>query len=473
MALDRSLFRLLLLLIAAALSYVNIFRPAHQVLLAATAKNKKGSSASQNINPLQQETEQDKVLPKNASFHTAEPDKQLLPKNKEQEKPILILHVGPPKTGTSSIQCTLQTTPFLNESNYKYIGKWQNGCTPGRYPLQNEHAVKRSNFWILGAVFSKKKVSCRNMKVTLAGARRNQQNAIISAEEFSGMRQADEETWEGIQYALSSYTNLTQVIVTYRHLHEVIVSNYFEGIVVATLKRSWNEPAIISFPDWWAQEINNAATWRERLGFSKLVASFEKHSYNVSVFDFHGYMSGGRKDETGDMVTRFICSLPHASATCDAYKEDIKGAGGGTPVSRRSMKDYVQFDRIATASHARGLLSAGLKRLDVVDAIEQHVEKLGTKYTDLPLQCSTGEESNQILALSIEEGRAVWKDDFDEAALRAAFEAYKEKKSFCAVDVDALLKDSAWINFFRDQITSNGATNTTVSRRLLALDGFS
>ena len=35
----------------------------------------------------------------------------------------LVIHVGPVKTGSSSIQCNLQVNEFLALSNYEYLGK--------------------------------------------------------------------------------------------------------------------------------------------------------------------------------------------------------------------------------------------------------------------------------------------------------------------------------------------------------------
>ena len=53
----------------------------------------------------------------------------------------LIIHVGPPKTGTSSIQCQLQVNPFLNSSNCVYLGHWQQRSCLRSLLKQKKHGV--------------------------------------------------------------------------------------------------------------------------------------------------------------------------------------------------------------------------------------------------------------------------------------------------------------------------------------------
>lgn len=50
-------------------------------------------------------------------------------------RPRLFIHVGPVKTGSSSIQCNLQVNPFLHESSYEYMGRRENVCVPTRHRL--------------------------------------------------------------------------------------------------------------------------------------------------------------------------------------------------------------------------------------------------------------------------------------------------------------------------------------------------
>jgi len=94
-----------------------------------------------------------------------------------------------------------------------------------------------------------------------------------------------------------------------------------------------------------------------------------------------------------------------------------------------------------------------VKRYSVVQAIKYRVENdLGKKYADLPQICLKQKELSDILALSIQNGKSVLKDDFDEKELRKSFKRYKSQKSFCAVDVEAVISDDDWAHFLRNEL---------------------
>jgi len=381
--------------------------------------------------------------------------------------PMLILHVGPSKTGTSSIQCTLQTTPLLKKSNYEYIAKFAGGCAPNKHPLQNENLEKEYRT-LFNMIFKKARYASIKFKNRMIQLNAKNHSAIISAEEFSALHRLDEETWENVRNAISPYTGRTKVIVTYRHFHELLLSNFYERIVVSHRKKwNWKRPAAISFSSWWSKEMNNTSAWKKEIGSSGIIASFEKHLYNVTILNFHVDKSDdkNKKEESNDLVTRFICSLPDAAATCNAYKEELSANDGKTTVSYASLTDYAEHDRIAKEAYTRGLISREVSRFTAVDAIESRLQSMGKRYTDLPLNCCSEEIMDQLHSMSMEEGKAVLKAEFDEKALETSFEAYKTKKKYCTVNADALLEDSVWVDFFKN-LTASPANSTITSRRL-------
>ena len=289
---------------------------------------------------------------------------------------------------------------------------------------------------------------------TLDAPSSHPRNAILSAEEFGAMPQQDEETWELLKDTLSPYEGSTQVIVTHRNLFETIVSGYYEEVVGRNTPHSWNAPSITSFPSYWSSTEGDKKNGSHLVTMqNKLVAAFEEHSFNVTIFDFHG----GEKDKD-DLITRFLCNLPCADATCNAYKNDLATSGRDPSTkSRISLKTYSQFDRIAKAAYEKGLLGKydlrrKVTRLKTVRAIEDHINRMGIKYTDFPFVCPSVEELDEILKLSIENGKGLLKDNFDELKLVKSFELFKQKKGFCAVDTDAVIKDDVWANFLQNDL---------------------
>jgi len=237
-------------------------------------------------------------------------------------------------------------------------------------------------------------------------------NIIVSAEEFDQMYLKDEETWNLVKDKFSPYQGRTHVIATYRHLHEIIVSYYYEKVVGRNIRKRWTSD-IASFPTYWSQSD------KKEFMLTDLIASFEQHSFNVSVFNYHE-----DSKSSDDLVTRFLCNLPHADATCEAYKTDTKSKGkDAAAVSRVSSKGYVHYDRIAKAASVKGMFQNYnpmlVKRYSVVQAIKYRVENdLGKTYTDLPQICLKKKEMSDILALSIQNGKSLLKDDFDKKELR-------------------------------------------------------
>ena len=138
------------------------------------------------------------------------------------------------------------------------------------------------------------------------------------------------------------------------------------------------------------------------------------------------------------------------------YKTDTKSKGkDAAAVSRVSSKGYVHYDRIAKAASVKGMFQNYnpmlVERYSVVQAIKYRVENdLGKKYTDLPQTCLKKKEMSDILALSIQNGKSLLKDDFDEKELRKSFKSYKSQKNFCAVDVEAVISDDDWAHFLRN-----------------------
>ena len=139
----------------------------------------------------QYQQHEENVLSEPGSAITATPTK---PKN------IIILHVGPSKTGTSSIQCSLQTSPFLRMSNYEYIGRQMKECEPSTatHPVQIRKipGIPPPTAMATKLVGSKKKNAAVHLKIRLKASIAENLSAIFSAEEFDMMPDKDEETWD-------------------------------------------------------------------------------------------------------------------------------------------------------------------------------------------------------------------------------------------------------------------------------------
>ena len=249
------------------------------------------------------------ILSKHVIVHNKETG---LSQPSKRNRGVLVLHIGPAKTGTSSLQCIMQTTPFLRNNSYFYLGKFQNGCTKGKYFSNSISQIWYFQIWPRMIVFKKSYESGKFLKTQIAQLNdasnsKHTNNIIVSAEEFDQMYLKDEETWNLVKDTFSPYQGRTHVIATYRHLHEIIVSYYYEKVVGRNIRKLWTRSDIASFPTYWSQSD------KKEFMLTDLIASFEQHSFNVSVFNYHE-----DSKSSDDLVTRFLCNLPHADATCEA-----------------------------------------------------------------------------------------------------------------------------------------------------------
>jgi hypothetical protein len=369
-------------------------------------------------------------------------------KDNDEKRAYFILHVGPSKTGTSSIQCTLSRTPFLQKSDYMYIGRAENPsiCGQSKYNLQRRDYIHAQGF-VFGEVIKKSLGRHGNkLKREIETNFDKNTSVILSAEEFDVMGRQDEESWDFLSQTLGSAKNRTRVIITYRHFHEKIVSLYQELIVGRRDRNGWKAAAIPSFPEAMEKAWSHALT----MSHDALVRAYSKHFDDVKVFDFHG---------KGDLVTRFICDLPNSHAACEAYKVDSTnaaeeekkgntGEGMGASHSRPSRTSYAQADRIAVAAYKAGLISNQLfDRLDVANAVLEYVQNSGWTFLKLPRVCPSEKDLNAILAKSIEDAQGF--DIYDASSIQTSFEEYKEKGSYCAVNITAVVEDEKWKEFFQ------------------------
>ena len=110
----------------------------------------------------------------------------------------LFIHVGPVKTGSSSVQCNLQVNPFLKDSSYDFMGRMER---PNICP-QTNHRKTKQKFWdmqefvfryVLRGWLKQDQFQgyVRKFKAYLQSNADNAINTIISAEEFCGLLQLD------------------------------------------------------------------------------------------------------------------------------------------------------------------------------------------------------------------------------------------------------------------------------------------
>lgn len=356
--------------------------------------------------------------------------------------PLFVLHVGPPKTGTSTIQGVARNhEDILQQDNMYYLGHYA-----GR-PETRLHELSK---------FCRK---CETQEGCIHCPQRWQEfenivshhydlnhNVFVSDETFnrffSDEQDAEEFLWTRLANILSRWD--VRIIFSHRHYHEWVPSNYHQnfnpmGNRAQDVRGSWPDAGgitILSFREYFQNFVSSDNFWYKHPLFIK--KQWAKHFKDVRVVSMHG---------DGDFVNTFFCKfLPEAKSLCEVLKSKPKE----TAITKNSSSQkYLHYDMLAVAAYQRGFIKKKLKRPDVTAAIKKHAQKLGLlTITDFDLECLSHDQADLFLKMTLElESDVV--PDFSEAELRSIFASDAEKGKFCSVDTDLTLQDERWVEFFK------------------------
>ena len=188
--------------------------------------------------------------------------------------------------------------------------------------------------------------------------------------------------------------------------------------------------------------------WKKKTRFTDSIVDPASQYFPVKVFDIHDERSAR---------TAFLCDILGNDDVPSACQESIrldhekppKWVNVGNP-------DEVQYDAIALAAANRGMVDMEKwDRTTIIDEIiMRQEEELRRSVLDFPYDCPTQEYIDEFWTMSrdfdvrcMPELSAASPDRLDK--LHEEFLGYVEAKKFCLVDVDAVLDNPEWIDFFK------------------------
>jgi len=377
-----------------------------------------------------------------------------------ERKPTLFIHVGPGKTGTSSIQCNLQTNPFLKSSNYSYLGRLERNetcpTTTNMHPLVRPAGdfinVQALVFqYILRGWFSQDlfqdyviNFKSRMMKLFEDGA-----HSILVAEEFVALTtdNMSDTLWELFAGFLDIQQDVT-FLVTYRDYFDWTVSVFTFGLTYLFEKKfkTFLRPQTPSILDMDVQQMHFSTDVMKGSPYKVWSTLRSKVASNnigdVSVFNYH---DGGE-----DLPTRFVCSLPNTKTACNGSKNYTLERARVTDL------DLLHADQIAMAAWKADLYfnkTAIVNDRVKVNRIIQHYVKynLGKSFLELPLECMGEAELKAIFELSIEHAKEMLGDDFSSEPIKHRFQEKIAKKRFCSVNATVVVEDPEWQIFLKNE----------------------
>jgi hypothetical protein len=333
---------------------------------------------------------------------------------------VSLVHVGPPKTATSFLQCGLVTLSreLAELDHYYYLGK---PC--GNRPLQNnETSSVRGHFLAYELDAGRPNTVAKHLtdRLTYHYARGN--NVIFSVERFSEGIKSDA-GWKILKSILKDWN--VRIVVAYRRFYEWIPSLYFQqnhGRKAATA-------SVIAF----AEQMLNATTVHPA---SSTSGHFAKHFDDVYIFNLH---------QEGDLMENFVCqALPTASQVCHNLRQ-----GNRTEAAAKVRVSH-SFDahRLAAVAHEKGLLPSSDKgTIDrLSDRLNQFHDSNWTEYGQY-LTCLSPQSKARLwnLSLSFEEDVASLSSPdiksllSDRQGLIDGFEKTFARRKYCEIDPERAL----------------------------------
>ncbi|KAL7517672.1 hypothetical protein ACHAWX_002579 [Stephanocyclus meneghinianus] len=347
----------------------------------------------------------------------------------DREEPYVLLHVGPHKTGTTSIQSFVfesiyNNRTFFDEDNFA-IPKYDD--MPGRFVeegtwLNFAHCMIH-NYRKDGGDMNQD--GCNGVRAVLpAFMQKNydaKRNVLIVAEDL------DRKTidHQRIQYYLRPYKRI-KVVATYRRLHQWLFSFYNQIVQLYLKHYIRNQTEYPSFVQWIESQYSNflqvhTFAVAERYGNSGRIES-------VEIINMH---------DTADIVKSFFCNFLETPATCKAAEFRRKVS----IINKGRLHDY---DRLCT----KAMLSGKIKNFHlaiskrVANKLEADIAKRNLFGVEgYPKKCLNQTFLDLLMKTEMEQEEKYFPDWYRKnggpGMILASFDEATD--NFCSMDVDRIL----------------------------------
>lgn len=385
-------------------------------------------------------------------------------------KPLFVLHIGPYKTGTTSIQQFAADNHefMMREDSFLFLGSTfltgngtklyfdtRQALVKGRSDLMDDLLKRVDN-----ALLPRNSTSSNNTSRT-----NNTLDFFLSEEMISAVPSAKNK-----KATFDRFVNFLQeregqldvrVILSYRWCHQLFSSEYSQRIYTHfwSTKRSEEWPGdrhdtsrlVQALPAYFA--IKGGCQ-----DYRTIFKTWESAFKNVQVYDYHHALSKNpQATKTNGMLQDFYCTMiPEAEHTChllsagDAIPQQNSGAA---KTDKRALSDQLAVEAYLRgwypSKHDVSRRQARLAtQLFVKDNFPSSVQE------KWPKTCLNSNQRNDLLNLTLELDNFVVQHAerlaSSSEAIRSDFDKYVESGRFCSHDVASILdqNQSAWKNFF-------------------------
>jgi hypothetical protein len=405
-----------------------------------------------------------------------------LPPTLTPPKATLFVHVGPPKTGTKTLQVMLTAWEgiLMEKDNILYTGLRvmpdqgrRSGPAIGDL-LRNFQCfvsafnADRANKTLPGCfTYSVQKFEEEYHK---SMGQDGVPTSFIQSSEF--LTENRKLLWNLIGYEffqrhVEQYYNL-KIISTYRRLEDWYPSARHQ-VVLRTQNKRWKAEIPPIFP----QVLDLARTethwaYPTPSEFIQRVWQFnrmdDKKQSNLTLLVHNMHLD----KDSFDMFETFVCTILQAENTCQFIQQQRRQeeTHGNSAVDMNFFKNLkmndspdkkinLLYDEIASAAAARNIINKDkIKRRPAWLKLRAfHEETLNQTIKDLPMQCPSHDQLEEYLNISITVERKIVPEFAAspevEEEHRAGFWKSADSGKYCSVNVTAVLEDATWRKFFQ------------------------
>ena len=341
----------------------------------------------------------------------------------QNSKPLLLMHLGPAKTGSTTLQYYFRKDKNLFKNDGYVLERGISRITNDKECFHREKCptenIREQEEW---------KQFIRTL--------REGSNMIVSNEVFA-RRFADEPAhWELLLHAVSDFH--VKSVWVYRRFVEWLPSFYYQqvrGSMKKLGKNGW---------DWKSETFTEFFERKEHEWpihpAEKEIIKWQKYFPDVALFNMH--------DNTDNFVADFYCKMIPNTANACTYRTDE-----GLEKQALNVGHPLQYQFLALAAHSEGLVKNTTSILDVIAAAKKRQEvDLNLTANDFPHECLSVEQEESLLNRSLQFEKHLLPEWFEsprgEVEHRAKYAVALQKRKFCSVEAFEVLKDEDWRNFF-------------------------
>lgn len=410
------------------------------------------------------------------------------------EKPLLVLHIGPQKTATTTLQCELNWFKELlrEQGNFVFLGRSiHEDCNHGNY--HSGYKLNTNKLFVCLNTHSEK-FPCDEQPVfkefqkTLARMANNNLNVIVSEESFSRLKLQNGNLGLLID-AIGKHYRIRMPLV-YQHYFASLVGHYQARQRPYGRKRAmdrWpggrgdkSQPAP-PFPEWYSQYT--AHLWEAEEEPQEVSGSDGNYVLASSALDLHPVMYLQKRwsdpsvsefapkaddfvvldmhdaETSQDIMVDFVRKVlsPELAVAVETLKKQQAEEGNPVPTKKESSTNY-DLDLLATKAHDQGLIpnDKGVTRRTVFEYIQEAFpQETDIAAADVPYNCMDKDKLQEFRLRSLALEETVFGDKFKgkrgksrKTQHRAGFDEYVADHKFCNLDTEQLLANESVQNLF-------------------------